>query len=239
MVSPSRSAKTAAIFYFISWVGSIAGLIFYGPVFKNSNYLTGGASDSHIVIGALLEMVCAFAIIGTGVALFPIVRRYSESLALGYAALRTFEASVIAVGVLPILAIISLRTQAGTSGVNDLATSMVDFHNLSFIVGPNLICGVNTTVMAYALYKSRLVARFVPTLGLIGGPLVFFSGVLKMFDGGQLDSTATALMAIPVFAWEISLASHLFFKGFRASALAKLNVKVSEDVVEDRVLAAV
>jgi hypothetical protein len=237
MVSPRKSAKTAAIFFFISWVGSIAGLIFYGPVLKNVNYLSGGATDNHIMIGALLEMVCAFANIGTGVAMFPIVRRYSESLALGYVALRTLEASVIAVGVLPILAIISLRTSTGAAaGINDLATSMVDFHNISFNVGPNLICGVNTTVMAYALYKSRLVARFVPTIGLIGGPLVFLSGVLQMFDIAHQGSSITALMAIPVFSWEISLASYMFFKGFRKSAMAKLDVP---NVVADRVLAAV
>lgn len=239
MVSSKVSAKTAAIFYFISWVGSIAGLIFYGPVFKNSTYLTTGATDNHIIIGAILEMVCAFANIGTGVALFPIVRRYSESLALGYAALRTLESAVIAVGVLPILAVISLRATAGSAGTNELANSMVSFHNLSFIIGPSLICGVNTTVMAYAFYKSRLVARFVPTLGLIGGPLVFFSGVLQLFDVAPQASATTALMAIPVFAWEISLASHLFFKGFRKPALTKLGIEDSKNVVADRVLAAV
>ena len=237
MISTRKTAKTAAIFYFISWVGSIAGLIFYGPVLKNSNYLTGGASDNHIVIGAILELVCAFANIGTGVALYPVVKRYSESLALGYAALRTLESAVIAAGVLPILAIISLRQSTGSAaGINDLATSMISFHNLSFIVGPSLICGVNTTVMAYALFKSGLVARFVPTLGLIGGPLVFVSGVLQLFGVAEQASSVTALMAVPVFAWEISLASHLFFKGFRKSALAKLE---TTPVVADRILAAV
>ncbi|MEI9907185.1 MAG: DUF4386 domain-containing protein [Actinomycetota bacterium] len=234
MKATRNSAKIAAIMYFVSWVGSIAGLIFYGPVLKNSNYLTEGASDKHIIIGAMLELICAFANIGTAIYVFPIVRGFRESLAIGYVALRTLEAAVIAVGVLPMLAIVSLRHGgASTANANDLSSTMVDLHNWSFILGPNLVCGVNTFVLALALYKSGLVAKFIPVLGLVGGTLTFISGSLQLFGGLEQNSAGTASLSAPVFAWEISLASYLFFKGFRASVIAK---KDAEDVVTDRVL---
>ena len=235
VAKPTRfRAKMAASMYFISWVGSIAGLIFYGPVLKNSNYLTGGASDKHIILGAMLEVICGFANIGCAVVLYPIVKRANESLALAYVALRTLESAVILVGVLPMLAVVSLRHMSGNpAGLNDLATSMVAFHNWSFILGPNIVCGVNTFVLAYALYKSGLVAKFVPVLGLIGGTLTFISGSLQMFGGLEQNSPGTAALSIPVFAWEISLASFLFFKGFKAVAYEKL---VAKDVEADRVL---
>lgn len=227
-------AKMAATMYFISWVGSIAGLIFYGPVLKNSNYLSGGASDKQIILGAMLEVICGFANIGCAVVLYPIVKRANESLALAYVALRTLESAVILVGVLPMLAIVSLRQMTGSSaGLNDLGTTMVALHNWSFILGPNIVCGVNTFVLAYALFKSGLVAKFIPVLGLVGGTLTFISGSLQLFGGLAQNSAGTAALSIPVFAWEISLASFLFFKGFRRAGLAELD---SKDVVADRVL---
>jgi uncharacterized membrane protein len=73
----------------------------------------------------------------------------------------------------------------------------------------------NTFVMAYALYRSKLVARFIPVLGLIGGPLVFAANVALMFGVPRHD---LGVLVVPVFAWEICLTIFLITKGFRSTA---------------------
>lgn len=232
MTTTRKIGKIAAVLYFITWVTSIVGLAFYGSILKHSDYLSGSVSNSHLLIGAFLEIILAVANVGTAIAIYPIVRRASESLAIGYVALRTLEGAVIAVGVLPIIALVTLRNDlTDLSSSNALGRALVSLHNGSFLVGPSFMCAANTLVLASLLYKSGLVARFIPILGLIGGSLLAVSGTLQLFGVGLQSTPAIALLSVPVFAWEISFATHIFRKGFNTSALAKLDAaKVSREV---------
>lgn len=224
MKSSRKTAKIAAIFYFISWVTSIAGLALYGPILDHTTYKFGSVPESHILLGAFLEILCGFANIGTALSVYPIVKRTNQSFALGYVVLRTLEAAIIMVGVLPLLALLTLQKDLpGSAGTQGIQSGLVAMHNWSFIVGPSLICGINTMTLAYVLYRSGLVARFIPVLGLFGGALVFFSGSGQLFGLFGQVSAPTVLMAVPVFAWEISLASFLLFKGFKPEAEARLH----------------
>ncbi len=178
-----------------------------------------------MLVGAFFEIILAFANIGTAVALFPVVRRWGEGIALGYAGLRTLESGVIAVGVIPLLAVVTLR-KAGTAG-NDAATlvtldhALVSFHNWAFLVGPSFTSGANTVLMAFLMYRSRLVPRFIPILGLIGGPLTFASATAVLFGLYGQYSAWNGVAAVE-FAWELSLAFWLIIRGFNQSALASL-----------------
>ena len=96
--------------------------------------------------------------------------------------LRTLEAAVIAVGVVPLIAGLALAgTDPTASGV------LVAFHNGTFLVGPGFVVGVNTVLMAYLMYRSGLVPRFIPVLGLVGGPLVFLSATGELFGPAALQ----------------------------------------------------
>lgn len=132
-----------------------------------------------MLLGAFLEVICALGIVGTAVALFPVVKSHSEGGAMGYVGLRTLESGIIAVGVVPLLAVVTLRPDmTGTAGAETtaaltLGNALVEFHNWTRLLGPGLVCGVNTMLLAYLMYRSRLVPRFIPVLGLVGAPLVF------------------------------------------------------------------
>jgi hypothetical protein len=132
-------------------------------------------------------------------------------------ALRTLEAAVIAVGVVPLLAVVTLR-QDRTAGAVAVARAMVSLHDWTFLVGPSLVLGTNTVLLATVLYRSSLVPRFIPVLGLVGGPLVFAAGTAQLFGLFAQFSTWAAITAVPVFAWEICLALYLVVKGFRPTA---------------------
>src|SRR5437762_13788600 len=89
-MSPLRkTAFAAGALYLLSFV-SIPTLFLYVPVHA-SNYILGHGSDTGIIVGAILEMIVALAGIGTAVALYPVVKRQSEGVALGFVGTRTLE----------------------------------------------------------------------------------------------------------------------------------------------------
>lgn len=225
MTSPRRIAIAAGVLYLITHVTSVGALILYGPVLNDPAYVAGPGADSRVLIGALLEVILAIAIVGTAVALFPVVKRENESLALGYVGLRTLEAATIIVGVVSLLAVVTLRQQhAGSAGADAeslviAGRALVAVHDWTFLVGPNFVLGTNTIVLALLLYRSRLVPRFIPILGLIGGPLVFVVALGVLFGLYKQVSPIGAIAAVPAFAWELALAFWLIIKGFNTAAL--------------------
>ncbi len=224
--SSRKSAIAVGVLYLITHVTSVGAVILYGPILNNARYIIGSRSDTQVILGTFFDIILALAIVGTAVALFPVVKKWNEGIALGYVGLRTLEASIIAVGVMPLLAVVTLRQLlAGTTGTDPatlvtLGSALVAFYKWTFLIGPGLVCGVNTVLMAYLMYKSRLVPRFIPVLGLVGGPLVFAINAAKLFGiYGQFPSWA-AIAVIPIFAWEVTLALWLIAKGFKSSATA-------------------
>jgi hypothetical protein len=221
--SPRRIAATAGVLYLITHVTSIAGLALYTPVLRDPNYILGPGADTRVVAGSFAEGILALAIIGTAVTLFPVVKRQQEGVALGYVGLRTLEAAIICVGIVSLLAVVTLRQDA-VAGSDQAALvavgrGLVAVHDWTFLLGPAFVLGVNTVLMAYLMFRSGLVPRFIGVLGLVGGPLVFASATATLFGVYDQISVLASIAALPVFAWELSLAIWLIAKGFRPSAM--------------------
>jgi hypothetical protein len=105
-------------------------------------------------------------------------------------------------------------------GAEDVRQELVAFHNWTFLVGLGFTSGVNTVLMAYVMYKWRLVPRFSPTLELIGGPWVFASATAVQFGIIGQYSDLPAIAALPEFTWELTLANYLIAKEFNSTAIA-------------------
>lgn len=152
MGSRSRTATVAGVFYLITEVSAVAGLLLYQPAL-DADYVTGAGADHRVALGALCEFVLIVAIIGSAVTLFPVVERQNESIALGYVCGRLLEAAVIGVGMISVLAIVTLRDDGAASGAADgstitVAQSLVAVHDWTFLVGPSLILGMNSLLLA-------------------------------------------------------------------------------------------
>lgn len=224
MTAPRKIAIAAGVLYLITHVTSVGALALYSPILNDARYIVGAGPDTQVLLGAFLEVVLAFAVVGTAVALFPMVRRTNEGVALGYVGLRTLEAGIIAAGVVSLLAVATLRqnpvSASDAASLVAIGNALMAVHNWTFLIGPGFTSGTNTVLMAYLMYQSGLVPRFIPVLGFIGGPLVFASNAAVMFGLYPQISTWAGLAAIPVFAWEVSLALWLIVKGFNATAVA-------------------
>jgi hypothetical protein len=161
--------------------------------------------------------------IACAVVLYPILKRQSQSISLGYVASRTIESAIIAVGIISVLAAVTLRQDVGGAGAADGASlvlvgrSLVAIHDWTFLLGPAFCAGFgNGILLGYLMYKSGLVPRRMTMLGLIGGPLIFLSGmaiVLGAYDNG---STPNSLLSLPEIAWEASLTIYLIRQGVQA-----------------------
>lgn len=217
------TAIVAGACYLITHVTSVGAVILYNPILNDSRFIIGSGPTTQVLLGAFFEIILAFGNIGTAVTLFPVMKRYNEGVALGYVALRTLESGIIIVGILPLLVIVTLQqhlTGTDTASLVTLGNALIAFHNWTFLLGPSFTSGTNTVFMAYLMYQSRLVPRFIPVLGLVGGPLVFGSATAVLLGIIGQYSTLAVLTAIPEFAWELSLAIRLIGWGFKPAASA-------------------
>jgi hypothetical protein len=219
-----RTAFVAGLLFIITFVASIpAAPALYTVVLDHPNYIVGAGADSRIALGALLEMILIVANIGTAVVLFPILKRQNESLALGYVAARVMESAFIAIGIVSLLAVVTLRLDVGAPGGDSLVTagrSLVAAHDWTFLLGPGWVVGVgNGLILGYLMYRSGLVPRGMAMLGLIGGPLIILSGTLVLFDVIEPGSGAQVIATVPEFFWELSLGIYLMVKGFKPSPI--------------------
>jgi len=141
-----RTAFVVGLLFIITFVTSIpAALVLYTPVLDHTDYILGAGADNRIALGAFLEMILIVANIGSAVVLFPILRRQNEALSLGYVTARLLESAFIAVGLLSLLAIVTLRQDVGAAGGDSLVIagrSLVAIHDWTFLLGPGWVVGV-------------------------------------------------------------------------------------------------
>lgn len=224
MGSLRKTALVAGALYLVTFASSIPALPLLDPVLHNPDYIVGSGADTRVLWGCFLDFINALAGIGTAVALFPVVKRQSESFALGFVTTRLLEAAVIVIGVVSLLSIVTLR-QAGAADGADSASlvtagqSLVAVRDWTVLLGPGFMAGMNALLLGTLMYRSGLVPRIIPVMGLVGAPLLLASTTATLFGfHGQFSSTALILV-IPVALWELSLGFWLVLKGFKPSPI--------------------
>src|SRR5438270_5138754 len=219
-MSPRRkTALVAGVLYLLTFV-SIPTLILYGPV-KGANYILGPGPDTAVIVGGILEIIVALAGIGTAVALFPVLKRQNEGVALGFVGSRVLEGGAILAGVACVLSLVTLQ-QAG-AGTGGLVTghTLIAMYDRIFLLSQSFIPAVNALLIGSLLYQSRLVPRWLPLLGFLGAALLVAGDGAVIF-GLTGQHGAVAVVAFPIAIWEFSLGVYLVVKGFRPSAITAL-----------------
>jgi hypothetical protein len=217
-----KRARVFGVLFLITFITSIPALALYQPVLDHPvGYIAGAGHDKQILFAALLELLLIIANIGTAVVLFPIAKRQSEELALGYVTARVIECTFILVGILSVLAVITLRNQVAGAAEGTVAYTLAAVKDWTFLLGPGWVVGWgNGLILGYLMYRSELVPRRAAWLGLIGGPLIIVSGTAVLFSGDHPSNTLHSLQGvatIPEFLWELFLGVYCTLKGFRPS----------------------
>jgi hypothetical protein len=222
-----RTSLAAGVLYLITFV-SIPTLMLYNPVRDNADFLLGHGSATGVLWGAFSEVVVALAGVGTAVVLFPVAKRQSETAALGFVTSRVLEGALIIVGVVSLLSLVTLRNDvAGTPGVDTSSLLTAGHTQLAvydsvFLLSQSLMPVFNALCLGYVLYRSRLVPRILPVVGLVGAPLLLAADIAIFFGVTDRAGTIAGFTFIPIAVWEFSLGVNLTVKGFRPSAVAAL-----------------
>ena len=208
------------ILYIVAAVSSVIAVVLYQPVLSDQWYLTvANGFETKVLIGVFNDLLLVVSAVGTAVMLFPYLRRWNEHLALGYLCFRFMEVVFIAIGLVSILGLVHLSKvyEAGilaSGNLHAVGLILQSVHRWTFVLGPNLMLGLNTMIYSYLLFRTGFVAKPLAIFGIGTAFMVFIAGILDMF--GIIDplSTAKGLMALPVGVYELSLAVWLIVKGF-------------------------
>jgi hypothetical protein len=229
-MTAKKSELIIGVLFILAAGTAIIGLNLYNPILKDSNYLINGPEHANqVILGALMELILVVSAVGTATTMFPILRKYNETIALWHICFRFLEAIIITVGIISVLSLLTLCKEFTTIASPNIAsfeasgTVLKAIHDWTFLLGPNFMLGINTIMYSYIFYKSKLVPRFIPILGMTGSALIFLAALLEMFGVITQISIWGAILSLPIFANEMILAVWLIVKGFNESALTSLS----------------
>lgn len=216
-----RTAVLTGVFFLLTEIGAIVGGLLYTPLLNGADYIVSLGDDNSVFLGASFEVILAISAVGTAVTLYPVLKRQNEALALAYVSARVLEAAVIVVGIISLLSVVTLRqdvagsADADTAMLTTVGSALLAIHEWTFFFGPGIALGIGSLLLASLMYTTRLVPRAIAVLGLVAGSLICASSGAVLFGLYEQLSTIGLVVALPVFAWEVSLAVWLIAKGFR------------------------
>jgi hypothetical protein len=223
MTTIRKATLAAGLCYLGTFLFSIPALGLYDGVLNDARFVLGSGPDQGVLWGGLIEVLTALTGIGTAVALYPVVKRHGPARAVGFVASRTLEAAMIFVGVLSVLAVYTLRQDLGVAdpaGLTTAAHALVALKDWTFLLGPGIMPAVNALCLATILRRTGLVPRIIPTIGLVGAPLLLTSSMVTMFGGWEQVSSPALAMALPIGLWELAVGVYMTVKGFRIPVVA-------------------
>ena len=222
--SDRTTARIVGWLFIGTFVFSIPGYLLYGPLLDHPDYVLGSGHDTRITLGAFLEILTAICNIGTAVALYPVAKRYSHRVALGYVATRVLESTIIVAGIVSVLSVLTLRQQfAGTGADAGTLTvagqTLVAFHDWTFLLGPGFCAGIgNGLLLGYLMYVSGLLPRRFAAFGLVAGTLACVAATGALFGIYDRQSAPQFLLTVPEMVWEMAFGLYLIVKGFTSPA---------------------
>ena len=225
-----RTARIAGVWWITTFVTSIPALLLYDPLLNDANYILTAGAETRVQIGAMLEVGLVISGIATAVVMYPVLKRHSQSLSLGFVASRTVESCLIAVGIVSVLSVLTLRDDlaANAAGLGTVGQALVAVHDATFLLGPAFCAGFgNGLLLGYLMYRSGLVPRRMALIGLIGGPLSLVGAIAVLFGAWEQTSGTQLLFTVPEAVWEFSLGVYLIVKGFRMPAASLEEIRES------------
>jgi hypothetical protein len=215
-----RAAVAAGVLFIVATVADVISRVaFLTPVLGLADPLAAvSANGTRVALGAMLLVVGAAASAGIAMAMYPVLRRHGEALALGSVGFRLIEATFYLGIVVCLLILVAMGEEAGSSGdAAAFATPVAVVLAAREALGQVgvLAFALGATMYYWLLYRSRLVPRWLSAWGLAAIASLTCSVVLVISGLAEPMSSPQVLLAAPIFAQEMVLAGWLIAKGFR------------------------
>lgn len=225
------TAIMVGVLFLVATVTTAVGDSLVASILSSPDYLVHMYPNrAQVITGVLIVFIDAVAVLGIAVLLFPVLKKHNEANALGYVGVRTAEFPLILVWLLSPLLLVALSKEYVNVGDPDA----LSFQTLGAVLIAvrlwswrliYLVNGIATLMLAYILFRSRLVPRSLAILGLIGGVVLLAGTAMSMFDLIDVDQGAGLIAVVPGGLFELLLPIWLIFKGFNSSAIASESAK--------------
>jgi hypothetical protein len=218
-MSDRQAARVAGVLFIAATVPFSISVVLLAPVLESPDFLRQLANSSpRVAAGVLLEIVNHVSVVAIAVVLYPILRRFSERLAIGYVAARSIEAALFALVTANLLTLIQLShgVGAGSSGSEALSTVLLVGHDWNQVTLPFVAFALGALILNYALYQTRLVPRWISIWGLLAAGSILTARVI-LLAGVEISSATVTAMDAPIFAQEMILAVWLIARGFNVA----------------------
>lgn len=228
MMKPYRKTGVAVgVLFLAATMTFYTGHVLILGVLDAPDALARAAGEANVLTtGALLLFVDALAVVGIAFLLFPLLKRTSEPLALGYVGLRVGEFAAVLLLVASPLLLVPLDMAAPAAGGLDASTSahLAEVARAQYGAAMALVflsTGAAGTILAFVLYRSKLVPRPLAVLGAVGYLAMLLGTILEMFELLDLQQGVGLFLVWPVGIFELVLPIWLIVKGFDSDAIAR------------------
>jgi hypothetical protein len=224
-----KIAVIVGVLYILGTVMGVMSVIFTGPILDDPNYLIKvSENQSQIVIAALMVLTMCLALAMIPFVLFPVLKRVSETWAVGYVvfrgALETAFGTGTVISWLFLLVVSREYVAAGApagSGFEALGALLVKGGDPLGAVMGTIFC-LGALMLYYMFYRSNLIPRWISVFGFIAIALHLVTLILVLFGLQSTFSTENTMMNLPILVQEMVMAVWLIARGFNASAVASL-----------------
>ncbi len=222
--SPNRKlAIIVGVLFIIATTFFMIGQSLYEPIINSTDYLENTHPNKIIIMtGMLIELIGVWAIILIPVFLFPILKKFNEALALGYAGFRFLEAGFLFIVMVGTLSLVNIsQNYMASEKVNSslfeiLGHGIQSINEWAFIMSVSFLFPLGALIVYSILYRSKLVPRFLSAWGFIAAAFLFIGSVLIIFDVfiGVTEMLLELIFSLPIALQEMVLAVWLIVKGF-------------------------
>lgn len=222
-MNPNR--KIARAFGILLIAGLVFGIFSSVPALEYPDYLIKLAS---IRMQVLIAVFCQFAMatvyVSIGVLLYPILKKYNETLALGYFGFRIIAAMFLFAGIVSLLLLLFLSESFVAAGQPDSSHFQTsgqllrrgrDWLNHVAMILPWSIGGL---FLYYCFFRTKLIPTWLSVWGFMGSVLTLIATLLLLLDLIKIITPIYFIMNTPTALFELVLAVFLIIKGFNPIA---------------------
>ena len=226
-----KTARIVGILFIIATAAIFAESI-YEPFLNSPDYLDLIYSNkTTVIVGLLLESIMIPAMFLIPIFLFPVLKKYNKTLALGYIGIRSLESALIGVAQIIKISLISLGQDylnGGGANVSDFQNTGNSIQSKLFWVNTDgiiyvVIFAIGAFILNFVLYKSKLIPRWLSIWGLFAAVAIFTGTILYAFT--DTPEVIAMLLIIPIAVQEMVFAVRLIVKGFNSPTVASKSVK--------------
>lgn len=221
-----KLAIIAGVLFIIADLVGFLSIPFLAPVNAADYLVSVSTNEGLVATAALLLFIGGAAAIGIAVSLYPVLKKYSEGLALGAVGFRTVEGVLDVIAVTGLLLLITLSqrfVQAGAPDSSYFQTSgvlLVSGYHWVANVAKLLAFSIGALLYYIIFYRTRLVPRWLSGWGLVAVIFTMASSLLVMYGLIAPFSAGQIVLNLPILPQELVLAVWLIVKGFNPSVIA-------------------